>query len=74
MPEIKFLRRGEVESVTGLSRTHIYDLMDKGKFPKPVRIGQRAVAWVLEEITEWQRDRITDRDKEDTIENLTPAA
>ena len=39
------LRRPEVESLTGLSRSTIYAMMAEGAFPKPVRLGKRAVGW-----------------------------
>ena len=35
------LRRPAVEAVTGLSRSSIYDMMDKGEFTRPVLIGKR---------------------------------
>ena len=58
----RLLRRREVESITGLSRSSIYDEMAKERFPKPVTIGPRAVAWVESEITQWQNQRIAQRD------------
>lgn len=51
------LRRPEVERRTGLSRTTIYRLMDEGQFPRPRRIGLRAVAWLQHEIDAWQASR-----------------
>ena len=39
------LRRHQVEARTGLSRSTIYKFMSEGTFPKPVRIGVRAVGW-----------------------------
>ena len=39
------LRRHQVEARTGLSRSTIYKFMSEGRFPKPVRIGVRAVGW-----------------------------
>lgn len=51
------LRRPEVERRTGLSRTTIYRLMDEGRFPRPRRIGARAVAWQQHEIDAWQASR-----------------
>jgi prophage regulatory protein len=38
-------RRADVEQMTGLSRSTIYELMKAGQFPKPVKITERAVAW-----------------------------
>lgn len=53
----KHLRRRTVEAVTGLSRSSIYDMMDKGEFPRPVRIGKRAVAWPQSAIKAWLAQR-----------------
>lgn len=53
------LRRPAVEAVTGLSRSSIYDMMDKGEFPRPVRIGKRAVAWPESAISDWLSTRQT---------------
>lgn len=51
------LRRHEVERQTGLSRATIYRQMDAGTFPRPRRIGQRAVAWPQHEIEAWKASR-----------------
>lgn len=53
----RLLRRKEVEHETGLSRTTIYRLMDEGTFPRPRRIGARAVAWPSSEIARWKAMR-----------------
>jgi prophage regulatory protein len=53
----RILRRPEVERTVGLSRSAIYAAMDRGTFPKPIRIGQRAVGWPLSRIEGWLRDR-----------------
>jgi prophage regulatory protein len=54
----KYYRRPEVEQITGLSRSTIYDQIDRGEFPRPVRIGKRAVAWREADIAEWQAQRV----------------
>ena len=51
------LRRPDVEAVTGLSRSTIYKWMDEGSFPKPVKLGPRAVGWREEQIEAWIADR-----------------
>jgi prophage regulatory protein len=53
----RWLRRPEVERETGLSRTSIYRQMDEGTFPRPRRIGRRAVAWPASEIASWKASR-----------------
>ena len=74
MTTIKLLRCREVEEITGLSRAGIYEQMTEGVFPKPVRIGPRAVAWVDSEVAKWQRKRIVERDEAAANNNLPPAA
>ena len=49
----KHYRRTEIESLTGLSRSTIYALMSQGKFPRPIRLTAKAVAWPESKITEW---------------------
>lgn len=51
------LRRPDVEAATGLSRSTIYDMMDRGEFPRPIRIGRRAVAWPESAVLAWLADR-----------------
>ena len=53
----RFLRRPEVENLTGLSRSTIYLMISNGEFPKPVRIGRRAVAWRESAIQSWIESR-----------------
>ena len=46
-------RLGSVLQRTTLARSHLYDLMKRGEFPKPVRLGARSVAWRVEDIEAW---------------------
>lgn len=55
----KLHRRPAVEEVTGLSRSTIYAMMDEGEFPRPVRIGRRAVAWRDSDLKAWLASRET---------------
>lgn len=56
------LRRDEVERATGLPRSTIYDKMAKGEFPKSIKLSARAVGWLEQDIANWQKARIADRD------------
>ena len=49
----RLLRRAEVEELTGLRKTAIYQKMKSGEFPRPKRIGPRAVRWRASMIQEW---------------------
>ena len=54
----RMLRRSEVESVTGLSKTTIYEGMAAGTFPRSTRIGVKAVAWPESVIKAWLAEKI----------------
>lgn len=56
------LRRPVVESVTGLTRSSIYAAMAAGTFPKPIKLGSKAVGWVGSEIEIWISERIAERE------------
>ena len=58
----RFLRREDVERITGLSRSTLYALMALGKFPRQFKISGRAAAWSEREIAEWQAKQIANRD------------
>ena len=53
----RLLRRTEVEEIVRLSRSTIYHLMKIGQFPAPLRIGQRAVRWLLSDSETWLATR-----------------
>ena len=53
MMTIKILRRRDVEEQIGLGCSTIYALMSEGKFPKPIKIGRRAVGWIESDIIDW---------------------
>ena len=57
-PPIRFLRISDVEALTGLSRTTIYDWSAQGRFPRAVRLSERAVRWIESEVEEWMDERI----------------
>lgn len=53
----KHYRLAEILSLTGLSRSTIYELMRKGQFPRPVNLSARAVAWPESAIAAWLASR-----------------
>ena len=54
----RILRRQLVEAQTGLSRSKIYDLVAREEFPRPVKIGARAVGWIEADIAAWINEKI----------------
>ena len=49
----RLLRLSEVRTRTALGRSTIYRKMRDGSFPKPLKIGARAVRWRESEIEAW---------------------
>jgi prophage regulatory protein len=57
------LRLPEVKGKTGLSRSSIYEKVQRSEFPQPVKLGERAVGWIEAEVDDWVRTRIEARDE-----------
>lgn len=64
------LRRKQVEARTGLCRSSIYAKINQdssrpdefdASFPKPIRLGTRAVGWLEHEVDAWIESRIAER-------------
>ena len=53
----RILRRNQVEEQIGLSRSSIYQMMSEGAFPRPIKLGKRAVGWSEVEINDWLASR-----------------
>ena len=47
------LRRQQVIDRVGLSRSSLYSYMSRNLFPRPIKIGVRAVAWSETAINDW---------------------
>lgn len=54
------IRLPEVQRRTGYSKAWIYRLMSQQRFPKTVKIGSRAIAFIESEIDEWINQRIAE--------------
>lgn len=59
---ISLLRRREVEQRTGLSRSTIYAWINDNRFPRPVKLGERIVAWRESDIDDWLESRVSEGD------------
>ena len=58
---MKLIKLTQVIEKTCLSRSSIYDFMNKGAFPKSVSLGARSVAWVEAEVDCWIEEKIKGR-------------
>ncbi len=54
----RLIRLEAVKARTCLSRSTIYAYMREGRFPAPVAITERCVAWIEAEIDAWIAERI----------------
>jgi prophage regulatory protein len=59
----KIYRLPDVMSMTGLSRSSIYLRVSTNEFPKPIKIGRRAVGWPEDSIIAWQAKLMEARDE-----------
>jgi len=59
---LALLRISEVRRLTGLSDSAIYRAVQRGKFPRPLKLSERSSAWVESEVRGWIAARITERD------------
>jgi prophage regulatory protein len=50
---MELMKLADVINETRLSRATIYRLIAKGKFPKQIRLSERATAWLRSEVAEW---------------------
>lgn len=71
MSSESLIRLGVVKARTGLSRSQIYASAARGEFPRPVKLGERASAWVEREVGEWIAARIASRDSLDAVRKGT---
>ena len=55
----QILRLPQVLETTRLSRSTIYSLIQKGRFPKPIKLGERASGWLWSDVCTWIESRRT---------------
>lgn len=56
------LKELRTEKGIDLSKGQIYRLISEAKFPRPIRMSEKRVAWVSEELDAWLRDRMDARE------------
>jgi len=53
----RFVREAECKLLTQLSRTRRWEKEKEGKFPKRIKLSERAVAWRLSDLMNWMEER-----------------
>lgn len=59
-PRDRLIRLPEVEAMTGCKKSTIYTLLAQKRFPRPVRLSSRMVAWSEMAVLRWVQDRIAE--------------
>jgi prophage regulatory protein len=62
LPPDRFLRLPDVTAMTGLSVSHLYELMSDKKFPQNISLSDRVVVWSQREVLNWQAAKMATRD------------
>jgi prophage regulatory protein len=65
----KLLRLKAVLEATGLTRSTLYRKIANGTFPRPVPIGDRAVAWRESAVVRWMDEQEAKWDEESVNHN-----
>lgn len=59
----RLIRLPEVLHKTGYRKAWIYRLISENRFPKPIKLGSRAVAFIEAEIEQWILERVIESRK-----------
>ena len=58
----KIIKLSTVKDITALSSATIYRLIQKGEFPKQIKLSERSSGWLLKEIHAWLDEKIDSRE------------
>lgn len=57
----RLIRRSDVQKITGLGASSIYQLQRENDFPQSIQLSERRVAWIESEVLDWVQNRINAR-------------
>lgn len=57
----RILRLPQVCAITGLGRSIIYQMQAERRFPQRIKLTERAVGWIEDEVIEWLGNRAAER-------------
>ncbi len=61
-PNAALLTRKQVSTEIGLSERHIVRMVERGRFPRPCKIGTRHVRWFRSDLDAWLADMHRQKD------------
>ena len=59
----KLLKAKQVAEYVNVSKSQIYKLVQQGRLPKPIKLGERGSAWLVSEIDAWLQSKVDARDE-----------
>ena len=60
----RILKVKQVAEEINVSVPQVYKLVSLGRFPKPIKLGERGSGWLTSEIDAWLQSRVDARDEE----------
>jgi prophage regulatory protein len=51
----ELVRSRDLRAYSGCGKNKVYEMIAAGKFPRPVKLGSRSVAWKKSELLAWQQ-------------------
>jgi len=69
---MRILRQRHVCERVGYSPMHIWRLEKAGRFPRRLKLGPNSVGWLAEEIDDWIKARVAERDAKLTEKAAPP--
>ncbi|MDC1535579.1 AlpA family phage regulatory protein [Candidatus Thioglobus sp.] len=60
----KVLKAKQVATEINVSVPQVYKLVSLGRFPKPIKLGERGSGWLVSEVDAWLQSRVDQRDEE----------
>jgi len=60
----RVLKIKEVAEEISVSVPQVYKLVSLGRFPKPIKLGERGSGWLRTEVDAWLQSRVEARDSE----------
>ena len=60
----KLLKASELAEYINVCKSQVYKLVQQGRLPKPIKLGERGSAWLVSEIDAWLQSRVDLRDEE----------
>lgn len=59
--QVKVIRIPAVIEMVGMCKASIYNMIKRGEFPAPIKLGPKASGWLVNEVQGWIAERISAR-------------